>query len=234
MVTEINRLICRYKKLKRLYSKEVLGEFMNSLIIAHASYSNTTIEGTRVTLDDTYDVFEGKHLSQGKEIDEQELINYKEALNIIRGYKGKITSILIKNIHAIILDEVFPSLCGKYREDSNISIDEAIEELTDNITNYFRDSGNDGESEAFTMMVKWHITFEKIHPFKEGNGRVGRIIFSNMMERIGLPPLVFSVNYSHLYHEAIKNNDAELLEAIFIKCYENIFDIMEMTECFYE
>ena len=43
------------------------------------------------------------------------------------------------------------------------------------------------------LIKQWHIRFEKIHPFEDGNGRVGRIIMNYQRLKQGLPLLVIHV-----------------------------------------
>ena len=48
--------------------------------------------------------------------------------------------------------------------------------------------------------LDWHITFEKIHPFEDGNGRTGRMIYWWHCKRLGLTPILFTAEHRQGYY----------------------------------
>ena len=227
----INNLIQRYNVLRKKFTTKEWKNFLDKIIVVHSSFTNTSIEGTDATLEDTYAVFNGAHLPQDRKLDEEELINYRNALKFIHVYKGQINQEWIKNIHRILLHKVYDSIAGEYRKDSTFDINDTLNLCLLNW--FYKILTRSSKVEIFLNAIKFYITFEKIHPFKEGNGRTGRIIFSNIMERIGLPPLVFSIDQGHLYYTAIRKGDNNLLALFFIRCYEQLMELMEDAEEYY-
>lgn len=56
---------------------------------------------------------------------------------------------------------------------------------------------------------QWHVAFERIHPFRDGNGRVGRIIMNAQRLQAGLPILIIPASERRLYYEWFRGgNDA--------------------------
>lgn len=63
-------------------------------------------------------------------------------------------------------------------------------------------------------MAYWHISFERIHPFIDGNGRTGRVILSRMALRNGLAPVIIPVEYLANYMNILDKSDVKLLEEL--------------------
>ncbi len=70
----------------------------------------------------------------------------------------------------------------------------------------------------YEYMAYWHIRFERIHPFTDGNGRTGRVILSRMALRNGLAPVIIPVDYRANYMNMLDKCDvkslAELLKEL--------------------
>jgi Fic family protein len=61
----------------------------------------------------------------------------------------------------------------------------------------------------FEQAALFHLTFETIHPFSDGNGRVGREIFNYMITKEGYPPMLFLGGEREAYIAALKAGDEE-------------------------
>jgi len=104
---------------------------------------------------------------------------------------GAIDLNCIKSIHSRLMRRLNPRIAGKFRKcdvwvgnRKGINPEEIEEEL--------RLLTNPGiypvlSEEAIKV---WHIRFEKIHPFEDGNGRTGRILMNLQRKRLGLPILI--------------------------------------------
>ena len=70
------------------------------------------------------------------------------------------------------------------------------------IYNYTHDT-----QDIFLKVARYHIEFEKIHPFEDGNGRTGRLMINYELLKNDLPPVVISKDDRVKYFEFLKNND---------------------------
>lgn len=68
----------------------------------------------------------------------------------------------------------------------------------------------------FYREAKFHIRFERIHPFNDGNGRTGRIILNQHLLRLGYAPVLITNYMSKEYKKAIDQNDVEGLTQMFL------------------
>lgn len=172
-------------------SKEL---FLNPLTKKEAVLSSK-IEGTQATLTEflEIEVEDGKTTSISKYDDFIEILNYNKAIAYAEeelNDKNKITLWMIRNIHKILLDgargkEKNP---GEFRDDQNwigkpgspiedaTFIPVAPELLIDNLENLEKYISEYDEQSALVQAAIIHAQFEKIHPFKDGNGRIGRML----------------------------------------------------------
>lgn len=110
----------------------------------------------------------------------------------------KIDIPMIKTVHQFLLKRLDSRIAGKIRKCdvwvggrkclSPKKIDEDLRELCKFQPANPKDYGLDRSNE--NAVEDWHVRFEKIHPFEDGNGRVGRILMNIQRLKIGLPLLI--------------------------------------------
>lgn len=185
-----------------------------SLLTKEAILSSK-IEGTQVDIQDVleYEIKNTQNQNTEEEKDNREVMNYRKAMYfaISEIEKRPINSKLIKDIHAILLDSVRgeDKDKGKFRDKqvfigkSGTNIEKAtyippsaeeIEKLMKNLEEYMNSFF---EKDAIVQIAVIHHQFESIHPFLDGNGRIGRLLISLFLyQRKFLPyPLIYISEY---------------------------------------
>jgi Fic family protein len=163
-----------------------------SPMITQEAVLSSRIEGTQVSLSDVFKFEAGESSSQEKNQDIIEIMNYRKALFYAEKLFEKLPVIhlnMLKEMHAILLADVRGAnkARGKFRTVQNFigRYDATIEQATyvppspdkvlpalDNWEKYI----NDDRQEILVQLAILHAQFEIIHPFLDGNGRLGRII----------------------------------------------------------
>ncbi len=72
---------------------------------------------------------------------------------------------------------------------------------------YYIYNYNHDEQDIFAKIAKYHIDFEKIHPFEDGNGRTGRLLINYELLKNNLLPVVIAKEDRVRYFEFLRNND---------------------------
>ena len=80
------------------------------------------------------------------------------------------------------------------------------EKVTNLMMHYIYNYNHD-EQEIFTKIAKYHIDFEKIHPFEDGNGKTGRLLINYELLKNDLTPVVIDKEDRVEYFEFLRNNE---------------------------
>lgn len=167
-----------------------------SPLTAKEAVMSSRIEGTQ---SDVADVFMFDVGEQTKHADIREVVNYRRAMGFAMTEidKGRnVSSHLVESLHSILLEDVrHKGLLGKFREGqvwiaerAGDPIEKAIyvppepmhvRSLIDNLFEYI----NHGKENALIKAGITHYQFEAIHPFDDGNGRIGRLLIPLVLHR---------------------------------------------------
>lgn len=173
----------------------------------------TSIEGNTITEVQTYNLLVNSIIPDAKTLREiNEVQNFIKVKAYRDGYRRKVTLDFIKTLHALIMYNIDMESAGTFRRTDDVGIigcDLAvtpsilIEEELGRIIDEFYQKMNDGWH-PFECAVIFHYEFEMIHPFTDGNGRVGREIFNYMLMRAKYPKLLFLGSDRQLYIESLR------------------------------
>lgn len=189
-------------------------EYLKDLI-TRSTYHSNAIEGSTLTFAETYAILynDNSFKIQGKEPREiYEAINHKKALELIFKYLKENTQLderFIKTINETINKDIKDTK-GYRKVQVFIRGSEHIPpepEKIPNLMNYYIYNYNNDEQEIFEKIAKYHIEFEKINPFEDGNGRTGRLLLNYELLKNNLSPIVIAKEDRVKYFEFLRNND---------------------------
>lgn len=180
-------------------------------------YNTTSIEGNTTTLPETALILLKRIAPEGKELREiYEIQNYEALIEYMDKHKGDVTKKLMLKIHEILLKNI-DEYAGNFRKvrvfipGSEIIIPkpEKVETLVEDIIGYYYESRNRYPLE---LAVDFHHKFESIHPFTDGNGRVGRELLNFILKKHNFPPVIIEVKNRQKYIKALMKADEGNIE----------------------
>lgn len=184
------------------------------------TYNSNAIEGNTLTLKETAMVLEGVTIDQKPLKDHLDAVGHKDAFLYIEDIAKKdipLNESVIKNIHSLVLMNQ-PEDRGVFRK-IPVRIMGAFTEpvqpylIEPNITELL--TINEERKETMNVIeriARFHLEFEGIHPFIDGNGRTGRLIMNLDLIREGYPPINVKFTDRRKYYDAFdayyRDNDA--------------------------
>ncbi|MFA4818596.1 MAG: Fic family protein [Patescibacteria group bacterium] len=204
-----------------LNNQDILDEFILKL-----TYHSNSIEGNTLTeLDTAAVLFENVALPNKSLVEQLEAKNHQTALNYLFNYlakKGKINENLILKLHSILMNGIRGD-AGMYRNHAvrivGVSLPTAnYIRIPDLMKSIILDAEKT-KKDIVNISANVHSRFEQIHPFSDGNGRVGRLLMNAMLLKANLAPAIIhqqqkQLYYTYLYKAQTKDDQSQLEDFI--------------------
>ena len=216
-------------------------EYLSDLMVRMAHHS-TAIEGNTLTQGETKSVLVDGYVPRAMDMRElNEVLNYKAFMSFLVEQTASGTPLslsLIREVHAILCRDAIESVPGQFKQRPNMIIGAAFtptppylvpSALTDWIDNLAAqmDAAVSG-SDKVLAICRQHIAFEHIHPFPDGNGRVGRALMVYACFLVGLTPIVIPVDRRKEYINYLNTEDLQGFAAFAEKLQEDERKRIEM------
>ncbi len=185
------------------------------LIQIKFSYNSNRIEGSGLTYEQTAHIFDKSVLITEKNAnikldDIFETINHFECMNhLLESYKEPLSLEYFKTLHKILKKNCSDEVIGGFKKHPNFVGNSATtrpqlveSELTNLVKNYQRNL-----EVSLENIIDFHVAFEKIHPFSDGNGRVGRLVMFKECLKNNIMPFIIENKHKAFYYRGIKEYD---------------------------
>ncbi|MGD9276219.1 MAG: Fic family protein [Candidatus Pacearchaeota archaeon] len=203
-------------ELKVNFAKEPKENFQNryEAFASLFTHDSTGIEGNTLTFDETsHLLFEGIVPKQKSLREIHEVLNHKKAFDFMLNYKGDITKEFILRLHMFIvantLREDLVSQTGRYRTVQVFvgrSIPPKPHEVPKQMATLLRwYSTNKKKIHPLVLASHFHTEFERVHPFVDGNGRVGRLLMNFILYKNKSPMVNIPKKNKFRYYEVLQD-----------------------------
>ncbi len=226
--------------------KNILKEILDNpdicdQFILKLTYHTNSIEGSTLSEPDTAAIlFDNKALPNKSLTEQLEAKNHQTALNYLFDYiakRGKIDENLVRKLHSILMNGI-RSDAGSYRNHgvritgvdlptaNHMSVPKLMSEVIVRIGTKTKD--------VIALVATIHSKFEQIHPFSDGNGRIGRLLMNAMLLEANFAPAIILQERKRLYYaylyKAQTKEDFSQLEDFFCESILGGFRILERED----
>ena len=204
-------------------------EYLDDLLVRMAHHS-TAIEGNTLTQGETKSILIDGYIPRAMNLRElNEVINYKSFMQTIRDSLEDLPPLsleLIKMIHFLLCQNAIEGVAGAFKTIPNMIIGASftptqpymvITELQEWILNLEAQLNGADKAGIVEAISRQHIAFERIHPFLDGNGRVGRALMVYTCLQKGIAPIVVTKENKAEYISYLNTEDVVGLTKFFLK-----------------
>lgn len=230
----------RIQELKTEYDflrkgKESLLEMVDETEIPEAVYNSNAIENSTLTLKETEKILLDMEVS--RDVSVREVFEAKNLARVVgyirtKSQEGEINKESILLLHQMLIGGINDKIAGRFRlrgeyvrvgthiasapEHVERMIDAILLEYTSDLNSYFLDK-----------ISKFHLDFETIHPFNDGNGRIGRVIINYQLQRFGFPGVIVRDREKKDYYQSFSDyrdgkNTKTMEKILFIGLMESL------------
>lgn len=209
----LREIKARAKRQQLTVKNLIKNKDMLTKVILTLTYNTNTIEGSTMTKSDVAAVlFDNHALKNRTQLEQREAINHRVALEFLLDELAAdrqlpFTPALIQRVHLLLMNGIL-SNAGQWRN-HGVRIQGSHVPLA----NFIKISGlmqrlshdlNAETEDPIGVLARTHADFEQIHPFSDGNGRVGRLLMFIKSLQFGLVPPIVPKERKNVYYRYLQ------------------------------
>ena len=230
---KISSLRDRYYKSS--IGKDSLIKLINEVEVAEQVFNSNAIENSTLTLEETEKIL--LQIDLDRFISEREIFEAKNLARVvsyidIRAKEQELTLDVILSLHEMLISNIREDIAGRFRKDKEFvrvgnHIAPPPQEILERLQNMIAEYNASNHLSVVKRIARLHLTFEYIHPFIDGNGRIGRVLNNYVLIREGFVPINIKFIDRNKYYDAFKEFDekgkTEIMEEIVARALTNSY-----------
>ena len=210
------RIQKRIKLLKQEYDrlnkgKQSLLKLIDEAEIPESVYNSNAIENSTLTLKETEKILLEMEVS--KNVSLREVFEAKNLARVMEYIRAKSLEELSKEtillLHQMLMGNIDENIAGRFRKKGEyVRIGTFIATTPEHIERLLEEAlieySSDNISYFIDKISKFHLQFETIHPFSDGNGRIGRVIINYQLYKLGFPGIIIRNKEKQPYYRSFK------------------------------
>ena len=205
---KLEKIKSRFQKEWRRYPESAKEKELQEIAIAF-TYNTNAIEGSTITLEEARLILEDKVAPNKPLKDIRETESHAAVFLEMLKTKEAVSEELLLKWHAELFKETKADIAGRFRQ-YLVRVGpyvapqwNEIERLMEQLTSFV----NDSKLNPAEVAARAHYMFEKIHPFGDGNGRIGRLLMNYLLWRNGYPILIIEYKRRQSYYKALHRTE---------------------------
>jgi Fic family protein len=196
--------------------KEDLLRLLDESEIPEAVFNSNAIENSTLTLEETEQILLAVEISRHMDLREvHEAQNLARVTQYLRTTLDKALDLdRLVLLHRMLLGNINDDIAGRLRQPGEYvrvgthiaPPPEAVEALLRAMLSTY---GADVTSRPTQRLARLHLEFERIHPFVDGNGRIGRVMLNDALYRLGFAPIIVRNKGKMEYYSMLRRYDSD-------------------------
>lgn len=209
----------RIRSLKKEYEqlrkgKESLLKLLDEAELSESVYNSNAIENSTLTLPETEKIL--LEMEVTRKVSLREVFEAKNLARVMEYLTSKDTQKLddefILLLHKMLLGNITDEFAGRFRKAGEyVRVGTHIAPPPEFVEQYMKELllqfQVDHETYFLDKITDFHLQFEHIHPFCDGNGRIGRVLINFELRQMGFPPLIIRNKEKQAYYKALRAYD---------------------------
>ncbi len=193
--------------------KDSLLSIIEDVELAESVYNSNAIENSTLTLPDTEKIL--LDLEVSKDYSLREVFEAKNLARVYEYIKMKKDSIVLNQetilfLHGLLVGGIDDSIAGRFRKQHEFvrvgkHVAPAPEHVIRMIEVLINEYKSNHDANVFTKIAHFHLQFETIHPFCDGNGRIGRVLINLQLQEFGYPNIIIRDKEKQIYYKTFSH-----------------------------
>lgn len=189
--------------------KDSLLAIIEEVELAESVYNSNAIENSTLTLPDTEKIL--LDLEVSKDYSLREVFEAKNLARVYEFIKTKKESIVLNQetillLHGLLIGGIDDSIAGRFRKQYEYvrvgkHVAPAPEHVVRMVEVLIDEYKSNHDANVFTKIAQFHLQFETIHPFCDGNGRIGRVLINLQLQEFGYPNIIIRDKEKQVYYK---------------------------------